>query len=77
MNKKIKETEKRKPAQGGLHGVLGYFQSAENPKKGDSIALLKVDPFIRPCSYYSKCYCFFQLRKLKGKNNNQISGEQS
>ena len=57
----MKNTEK-KPAQGGLHGVLGYFQTAGNPQMGDTIALLKVDPFIRLPLDNSKKTNNFQYR---------------
>jgi len=65
---------KRKPAQGGLHGVLDYSQTAGNPKKGDPIALLEADPFIRPYPDYSKKTCFFQCKGLVS-NNDLIKGE--
>ena len=45
---------KTKPVQVGIHGVLGYIQTAGNLVKGDAIALLKVDPFIRLMIHYNK-----------------------
>jgi len=61
--------DKKKPAQGGLHGVLGYIQTAGNLLKGDAIAPLKVDPFIRLCINFNKNNYFYQillLREIKG-----------
>lgn len=63
------DLEKRKPAQGGLHGVLGYFQTAGNPKRGDPIALLEADPFIRLYPDYSKKLCLFQFERQTRKNS--------
>jgi len=63
-----KNTGKRKPAQGRLHGVLAYIQTAGNPQKGDTIALLKIDPFIRLPCHYCKTSNFFQMCILNTKN---------
>ena len=59
---------KTKPVQVGLHGVLGYIQTAGNLVKGDAIALLKADPFIRLYLCYNKAMCLFQIFTLNGKN---------
>jgi len=38
---KLAIAEIKKPAQGGLHDVLGYFQTARNPIMGDTTTLQK------------------------------------
>ena len=63
-----KYTEEKKPAQGGLHGVLGYIQTAGNLAKGDAIAPQKVDPFIRLRSEYNKSIFLFQITRPNAKN---------
>ena len=59
----LKISDKRKPTQGGLRGVLDYIQTAGNLVKGDAIALLKVDPLIRLYFDYNKKHASI------GKNN--------
>lgn len=71
----LKNADKRKPAQGGLRGVLDYIQTAGNLVKGDAIALLKVDPLIRLYSNYNKTIHSFQVALLKGKNH-LLKGDQ-